>query len=303
MDFGAVRLLGAETLARDDGGTLRTLVTLDGSFTAGNGAVSLTGVNGPSATNDGTDITLTGGDGNTSGAGGNIAAVAGGGGATGAGGSAALTAGAGGATSGVGGPVTLTSGSAQANNDNAGDISLVGGAGDGTGLGGSILLNVGTGGTQGVVSLVPPTGGTSPALRFLENQANGSNYFSLQAAASMAGNNPYTWPDAYPGTDGFALTSTTAGVLSWTDVSSGSAQIFRANLTEAGSDNFVINTGFGNGANEVVSITIRDNNNQAVIPDSITFDATVDQVTINLASYRAQNGGTLPAGFRVLAVG
>lgn len=304
--YGAMEVLGPLTVARDNAGTLTGLGTLSGAFTLGNGSLTLLMGNGAAATNAGTGFALTTGTGNTTGAGGPLTLLAGGGGASGNGGPISLQAGDGGAAAGSGGSLAFTAGVAQANGDDGGGISLVAGAADAAGEGGSVRLVVGLSpaGLQGVVVLAPPAGGTAPALQFFEDDASGTDFFSLQAAAAMAASTPYTWPNAYPGVSGMVLASTTAGVMSWAvNAAAGGAQLFRADLTEAGSDDFVINTGFGNAANEVVDIVLRDDNNNIVLPDLVTFDAVVDQVTINLASYRAANGGTLPAGFRVLAVG
>jgi hypothetical protein len=52
-------------------------------------------------------------------------------------------------------------------------------------------------------------------VRFSELTANGTNFASFKAAASMAGDTPYTLPDAYPASSGSVLASTTGGVMSW----------------------------------------------------------------------------------------
>lgn len=289
MQFGSIEALGAVSLRRVNSGAPTTLVTLTGAFTAGNGAVTLTGVAGPAATNAGAALSLVGGAGNTSGAGGAVSLLGGAGGATGVGGALVLTAGTGGATSGSGGAITLTPGSGSA----------------AASAGGNIQINMGlpgTGGTQGVVVLAPPAAGTAPELRFRESDASGTNYFSLQAAATMAGNNAYVWPDAFPASSGFALTSTTGGVLSWASTAS-TVQLFRALLTEAGSDDFTVTHNFAiSGTNFTVTYVVQDNNNTSVLPDVVTF-TSANAITINLASYRAANGGTLPAGFKVCVVG
>lgn len=284
MIFSEAQVYGVLTVLRDRGGAPTALFTLDTNTTTS----FLSSAAGSGGNGLNIDISAGAGDGAFRG------------------GELRFFAGDGGPTDGLGANVEITAGYGGGANGAGGNIALFGGPGaGGTGDGGSIqLMPGGDGAAQGTVELLPPASGTAPALRFYEDDASGSNYFSLQAAATMAGNNAYTWPNAFPAASGYSLTCTTAGVMSWTNVSGGGgAQIFRANLTEAGSNDFVINTGFGNAANEVVSITVRDNNNEIVVPDSVTFDATLDQVTINLASYRAAGGGTLPAGFRVLAVG
>ena len=199
--------------------------------------------------------------------------------------------------SGNGGDV-LIRGGAPVSGD-GGSVQILPTDGDGGGDGGFVYIRPGNGATQGYVLIDRPAGGTAPELRLSDD--TGAT-ISIKAPAAVT-----AWTFTLPDTDGNSgefLQTNGSGVTTWASAAGGGgAQVFRSNLTEAGSDNFVINTGFGNGANEVVSITVRDNNNRMVDPDSVTFDATPDQVTINLASYRAANGGTLAAGFRVVAVG
>ena len=49
----------------------------------------------------------------------------------------------------------------------------------------------------------------------LEESGSGCSYIAMQAAACMGANYTITWPAAVAGTCGFALKSTTGGVLSW----------------------------------------------------------------------------------------
>ncbi len=74
------------------------------------------------------------------------------------------------------------------------------------------------------LSVAVVVGGNSTAsgyMRLLEDSDNGSNYIQLQAASSMAGNDTYTLPNAYPGSNGYLLSCTTAGVMSWVAAGSG----------------------------------------------------------------------------------
>lgn len=198
MDWGAVTLLGALGLSRDNGGSPTSLISVDGSFSSGTGTVTGVSTAGAAATNAGTSISLTCGNGNTSGAGGGFSFTSGTGGATGAGGGLTFAAGAGGATSGDGGDITFTTGD-----------------GGGGGAAGDFVIQLSTGTSQGAVILEPVTGGTAPELRFRENQSSGSNYTSFKAAGTLSGDTTYTWPDGYPAVNGYALTSTTTGTLSW----------------------------------------------------------------------------------------
>lgn len=64
-------------------------------------------------------------------------------------------------------------------------------------------------------------GSNSGELRLYELPSNGGSYVSLQAPTTLAGVTYYTLPAAYPGSNGFVLSSTTTGALSW--VSNGAA--------------------------------------------------------------------------------
>lgn len=59
------------------------------------------------------------------------------------------------------------------------------------------------------------------AVRFYENNTNGSEYISLSAPASLATTNLYTLPPAAPAVSGYVLSATTSGVMSWVSNSAG----------------------------------------------------------------------------------
>jgi hypothetical protein len=281
MDFGTVDANGDIRLLANQGGTPTPKITLqftggDSFIYSGQDRLYIYAGGIDTGTGNGPGIILEGGYGGPDGGNGGLTRIRGGSAGTGVGGG------------------------------NGGGVDIEGQDGDVSGNGGSIRfspgLNAGVG-NVGTIDIIPPISGTAASsLRFLEDSP-GLNFAAFKAPSNITANATYTWPPAPPAANGYVLTATTLGVMSWDPAGAAAAQVFRANLTEAGSDDFVINTGFGNGANVTVSITVRDNNNTAVQPDNITFDATPDQVTINLASYRDANGGTLPAGFQVLAVG
>ncbi len=64
-------------------------------------------------------------------------------------------------------------------------------------------------------------GSNNGEVRFYELITNGGDYISLQAPGSLSGISQYTLPSTYPGSNGFVLSSTTSGALSW--VSNGAA--------------------------------------------------------------------------------
>jgi hypothetical protein len=196
--------------------------------------------------------------------GGNAILVAGQGGDTGNGGDAAIYGGDGGATSGNSGSVTLSPGS------------------------------VGTG-TQGAIVILAPGGGTATELRFREDSP-GTNYFSLRAAGTMAGDNPYVWPGAYPAVNGYALTSTTAGVMSWAAVSGGSA--YRTSFTDATLAGGVLTVTHNLGV-RYHNVAVYDNTN-TLITAATTVDTGVNTLTINLAAFQTENGGAIPGTWNVV---
>jgi hypothetical protein len=67
----------------------------------------------------------------------------------------------------------------------------------------------------------------------LEESGSGCSYIAMQAAACMAANYTITWPAAVAGTCGFALKSTTAGVLSWGAAGGGASTREGGNTTES----------------------------------------------------------------------
>ena len=60
-------------------------------------------------------------------------------------------------------------------------------------------------------------------LRLYELPTNGGDYISIQAPTSLASVQYYTLPSNYPGSNGFVLSSTTTGTLSWVSNASAAA--------------------------------------------------------------------------------
>lgn len=77
--------------------------------------------------------------------------------------------------------------------------------------------------SEGTLELrpAPQAGSLAVDMRFFEDFNNGSNFVGLKAPAALAGDTPYTLPNAYPAANGQALVSTTAGVMSWATVGGG----------------------------------------------------------------------------------
>jgi hypothetical protein len=68
-------------------------------------------------------------------------------------------------------------------------------------------------GQSGVVILVGG-GATAGIFGLLEPSGDGTSYVGFKSPA-LAGNTVYDWPNAFPAVSGYALQSTTAGVMSW----------------------------------------------------------------------------------------
>ena len=260
------------------GGWIRAQGGMGGETGSGGNVVFQGGLGGTTS-GPGGDATVTGGDAQTDGSGGNLILAGGGAVGTGSGGYVSLDAGSA-AGGGQPGYVSITTGEAYGGDvaggyfsvvcgkgdgtEPGGPINLVcGPGGDGTGEGGSIRIQTGdagatsggsgsvnvyigepNGGAQGAINLLPSGSSTeAPELRFFEDEANGASYFGLKAAADMtgaAGSTTYILPDAYPASNGYALTSTTSGVMSWADVGGGGGGAgitsFDATLTTYDSD-------------------------------------------------------------------
>ena len=125
----------------------------------------------------------------------------------------------------TGGNAVLEGGAsiASTTNGHGGDAVVRGGIG--TASGGDVIIQPSYDNTDlsdnGAVILQPVTTGYVPELQFREDATNGFNYVGLKAPASLAGDTPYTFPDAYPSlngntfADGNALISNESGTMEW----------------------------------------------------------------------------------------
>lgn len=123
-------------------------------------------------------------------------------------------------------------------------LSIVAGASTGTGTGGSILFYTSESGTTGTtanaaaerVKIVAGSGNVGIGLGSanspqraldiagtlrLNGTTVGTNYTEIQSAAAPTANVTYTLPAAGPSSNGYVLSSTTAGVMSWVANGSG----------------------------------------------------------------------------------
>lgn len=125
-----------------------------------------------------------------------------------------------------GNPMTISAGDASGNNADGGQVVVQSGSGDGTGVDGHLVLA--TAGTGDIVIGSRDSNGATVGLRFAaephydsgaSNLTEGKTdkYVKLQAPNSLtAGQNvTYTLPYPAPAVDGYILSSTTAGVMSW----------------------------------------------------------------------------------------
>jgi hypothetical protein len=95
------------------------------------------------------------------------------------------------------------------------------------------------------------TSGSS--IEFREAATSGTNFVRLKAADSITASQDYTLPTNYPSSNGQVLSSTTAGVMSWSTGGTGDTNIANTNLTldanrttSLGTFSLDINSGSGN---------------------------------------------------------
>ncbi|NDD75783.1 MAG: hypothetical protein EBZ40_12560, partial [Gammaproteobacteria bacterium] len=82
----------------------------------------------------------------------------------------------------------------------------------------------------GIVTLAPASPMATGQLRFSELAISGTGYVGFRAPATVSSSVVYTLPDGAPTANGYVLSSTTGGVLSWVDPA---AALGGANLTTA----------------------------------------------------------------------
>ena len=92
-----------------------------------------------------------------------------------------------------------------------GNLELIANSIEAINAGGSInLLPNGA----GVVN-ISATAAASSELRFFEETGSGNNFIGLKAPNALAGDTTYVMPIAFPAVNGYILSSTNAGVMSW----------------------------------------------------------------------------------------
>ena len=140
-------------------------------------------------------------------------------------------------------------------------------------------------------------GGTAGALRFEEDGANGNNYVSFQAPSALAATTAYTLPTAFPATNGEVLSSTTAGVTSWLDISSLDYWSLTGNAAT------VPGTGAGQnylGTSDAVDLVIATNSTQRLgvsATGDVTIAGTAGTPNTTVASLGGAAKVAIPAGY------
>jgi hypothetical protein len=117
------------------------------------------------------------------------------------------------------------------------------------------------------------------ALRLYEADANGSNYIEITTSSAITNNITYILPEA-PGANGYVLSSTTEGTLSWISASTASS----VSVTETGGNssyNLVLTD-----ANSTTSASLYIDSS-----DNITFNPSTNDLTIS--GDLAVNGGDI----------
>ena len=117
------------------------------------------------------------------------------------------------------------------------------------------------------------------AIRLYEADANGNNYIAITTSSAITNNITYILPEA-PGADGYVLSSTTGGTLSW--ISAGTAS--SVSVTETGGS-ASYNLVFTN-ANSTTSASLYIDSS-----DNITFNPSTNDLTTS--GDIAVNGGDI----------
>jgi hypothetical protein len=140
-----------------------------------------------------------------------------------------------------------------------------------------------------VTGLLTTMGGNSTtggSVLFKEGSNSGSNYIRLQAPATLAANNNYILPTAYP-TTGQVLSSTDAGVMSW--VTAGGADTNIANTDLTANANRTLTLGalslkFLDGSADVIAAIQASGNEFFGTIFSIRTNSTTTAPTLRLSS-------------------
>ena len=143
----------------------------------------------------------------------------------------------------VGETLAVTGTLSAATASTIGNLTL--GNGSITDSGGAISFgneNLSTSGTlgAGVATVTGVVTGNSGTVKFMDG--DGSHYTTIAAHATTTADVAYTLPAAGPGTNGYVLASTTAGVMSWTENTGGIANDAAATITLSDSATNAVST-------------------------------------------------------------
>ena len=120
----------------------------------------------------------------------------------------------------------------------------------------------------------------------------GGGSFSVGfSAGSLAGNSSYTWPTAVPASNGYVLSSTTAGVMSWAaDASGGLSYNYETStpVTAVVANIYACNVG----AATAVDLPAGAADGDEIWVKDINGDASTNNITISPNGTDTINGGT-----------
>lgn len=158
------------------------------------------------------------------------------------------------------------------------------------------------------------TAGTAAGVLRLDGLTSGSITFT---AAAASGTQTYTLPTGFPAGNGYALTSTTLGVMSWTNVATtslawsaltdptGNLALSMGNTTTAmtwstatgaGVNMLTLADGTSNtGTGAILAITLA--NSSAATPFLISTDTPTTNAAINLRTFTVTSSNTVAANF------
>ena len=120
------------------------------------------------------------------------------------------------------------------------------------------------------------TGATSPS--FITGNSgtiklvdgDGNHFTTIAAHATTAADIAYTWPDNAPGTSGYALTSTTGGVMSWA-AAGGIASVAADTTPQLGGNLDVVDKLITSASNSNVRIQPAGNGDIVMAPNGVTI--------------------------------
>ena len=133
-------------------------------------------------------------------------------------------------------------------------------------------------------------------LRMYEPNVSGSNYFELKAQAQSS-NTTYLWPSAFPASNGYVLSSTTGGTMTWAalpTVSGATNQVAYFN----GTNSVTSNSSFTYNGSQVGIGTTPSSSYRLYVKQSTTNDGILIERSSSSSAFRLyQDANSYVEGF------